>query len=316
MFHFTTDSFPECDRFPAFCEEMFRRMLALDVARHEPNMFHGSIDARLVGNVEIAKVITSSADYFRTRDLVRDGRDDLYVAIPRNGTVFNTQCEDGKPIAVGAGVICDSTQIGGLSLKTDGSYWALKIPRSEITHRISRDGRLGGSLLDADEAALRLLTGYLENTADLELDGSYAAARVFGDHLVDLVALALDPVKNSRELIGQRGLRAARRAAIFQEMNVRLGDIQLTAVKVASALQITARYVHLLLDETGRTFSEHLLERRLNQAIRYLRDSERDHRKISEIALDSGFGDLSYFNRTFRRRFGITPSDARNADRN
>jgi len=25
----------------------------------------------------------------------------------------------------------------------------------------------------------------------------------------------------------------------------------------------------------------------------------------------AGFGDLSYFNRTFRHRYGITPSDAR-----
>jgi AraC-like DNA-binding protein len=30
---------------------------------------------------------------------------------------------------------------------------------------------------------------------------------------------------------------------------------------------------------------------------------------------DTGFGDLSYFNRTFRRRFGCSPSQARAAAR-
>jgi AraC-like DNA-binding protein len=34
-------------------------------------------------------------------------------------------------------------------------------------------------------------------------------------------------------------------------------------------------------------------------------------RRISEIAFDCGFNDLSYFNRCFRRRFGLTPSAAR-----
>jgi AraC-like DNA-binding protein len=32
---------------------------------------------------------------------------------------------------------------------------------------------------------------------------------------------------------------------------------------------------------------------------------------IGTIAYDVGFGDLSYFFRSFRRRFGMTPSDMR-----
>ena len=32
---------------------------------------------------------------------------------------------------------------------------------------------------------------------------------------------------------------------------------------------------------------------------------------VSSIAYDVGFGDLSYFNRTFRRRFDVTPSQVR-----
>jgi AraC-like DNA-binding protein len=35
--------------------------------------------------------------------------------------------------------------------------------------------------------------------------------------------------------------------------------------------------------------------------------------KISVIACDAGFGDLSYFNRTFRRAYGVSPSDIRAA---
>jgi AraC-like DNA-binding protein len=32
---------------------------------------------------------------------------------------------------------------------------------------------------------------------------------------------------------------------------------------------------------------------------------------ISEIAFDVGFADLSHFNRAFRRRYGMTPSEVR-----
>jgi AraC-like DNA-binding protein len=35
------------------------------------------------------------------------------------------------------------------------------------------------------------------------------------------------------------------------------------------------------------------------------------HFAIIDIAFAAGFGDVSHFNRVFRRRFGATPSDVR-----
>src|SRR5712691_6345074 len=89
------------------------------------------------------------------------------------------------------------------------------------------------------------------------------------------------------------------------------GDPDLAPAQVAGALGMSVRYLHRLLEDSGRTFSEHLLERRLDRAHRLLRDPRLAYRKISEIALEAGFADLSHFNRSFRRRFGETPSQAR-----
>jgi AraC-like DNA-binding protein len=38
-------------------------------------------------------------------------------------------------------------------------------------------------------------------------------------------------------------------------------------------------------------------------------------RSITSIAFDVGFGNLSHFNRLFRRNYGATPSDVRAAAR-
>jgi AraC-like DNA-binding protein len=69
----------------------------------------------------------------------------------------------------------------------------------------------------------------------------------------------------------------------------------------------------MLFEEEDTTFTEFVLERRLDRAHRMLADPRSADRNISTIAFDAGFGDLSYFNRTFRRRFGRTPSDVRAA---
>jgi AraC-like DNA-binding protein len=52
-----------------------------------------------------------------------------------------------------------------------------------------------------------------------------------------------------------------------------------------------------------------VLEQRLARAHRLLSDPRFADRTVGALAREAGFGDLSYFNRTFRRRFGASPSD-------
>ncbi len=71
----------------------------------------------------------------------------------------------------------------------------------------------------------------------------------------------------------------------------------------------------MLFEKKGLTFSDFVLGERLARVHHVLIDPGLRHRPISDIAFAAGFGDLSYFNRTFRRRYGATPSDVREAAR-
>ena len=127
-------------------------------------------------------------------------------------------------------------------------------------------------------------------------------------------SLLARPCGNERRLSVARPSdmdRTARRAAILRAIESRSGDPNLSAAAVAKLLGVTPRYVHLLLKETGRSFTHHLLERRLEKAALMLRDGRWGRRKIADIAVEAGFTDLSYFNRAFRRCFGVTPSQMR-----
>lgn len=70
--------------------------------------------------------------------------------------------------------------------------------------------------------------------------------------------------------------------------------------------------MHELFETDGTTFTQFVLLERLDRVYRLLRDSRLAGQRISSIAYDVGFGDLSYFNRAFRRRYDATPSDIRN----
>jgi AraC-like DNA-binding protein len=82
---------------------------------------------------------------------------------------------------------------------------------------------------------------------------------------------------------------------------------------IAAQHRVKPRWVQRLFECEGTTFTEYVLAQRLGRAHRLLTDPRYASLKISTIALDIGFGDLSYFNRAFRRRYGMTPSELRAA---
>jgi AraC-like DNA-binding protein len=83
---------------------------------------------------------------------------------------------------------------------------------------------------------------------------------------------------------------------------------------VAHELGVTPRYLQRLFEADGKTFSSFLTEQRLKRAHRMLREPDFAERPVSSIAYDVGFGDLSYFNRCFRRAYGATPSNVRSGE--
>jgi AraC-like DNA-binding protein len=91
----------------------------------------------------------------------------------------------------------------------------------------------------------------------------------------------------------------------------RLAQHDLTVAAVASRQRISESYVRKLFESEGGSFSEWVLGERLIRTHRMLTDPRFAGRSITSVAFDAGFGDVSYFNRSFRRRFGATPSEIR-----
>ena len=60
---------------------------------------------------------------------------------------------------------------------------------------------------------------------------------------------------------------------------------------------------------TGKTFITYLNEYRMNLACKMLKESTLS---VSEVCFKSGFNDVPYFNRTFKKMFGISPTEYRN----
>lgn len=75
---------------------------------------------------------------------------------------------------------------------------------------------------------------------------------------------------------------------------------------VASLVNMSeSAFSHFFKKSTNSSFSDYVSDLRLGHAARLLIETERS---INEICFDSGFNNISNFNRTFKRKMGYTPS--------
>ncbi len=132
-------------------------------------------------------------------------------------------------------------------------------------------------------------------------------------HIRDLLALAIGATRDAAEIAKSRGARAARLRAIKEDIANRFDQPDLSVATIALRHRIKPRWVQRLFESEGTTFTEYILAQRLLRAYRLLTDPRFASQKIGTIALDVGFGDVSYFNRAFRRRYGMAPSELRAA---
>jgi AraC-like DNA-binding protein len=161
-----------------------------------------------------------------------------------------------------------------------------------------------------ENEALWLLTRYI-GVLDEAPPATPALAQLAATHIYDLAALALGAHGEAAGLARGRGVRAARLQAIKAYIGENLHRANLSLADTAARHGVAPRTLQALFEAEGTSFSRFLIDERLLRAYRLLTSGPARDRSITAVAYECGFNDLSYFNRSFRRRFGLTPSEAR-----
>jgi AraC-like DNA-binding protein len=237
-----------------------------------------------------------------------DGRADLSLLINLGGRCLISQGCDELWLEAGAATL---TADPSLMDHRPGDVLALRFPRAALGSLANGIEDLCLQPIPPETPALGLLRAYVGFGGDAPAVDDGSLQQLFVTHVHQLIALAVGAGRDGEEAARERGLRAARLPAIKRDIDRHLDQPGLSIETLAQRHCCTARSIQRLFEQDGTTLTEYLLAERLARAHAMLSDSSRWDERISAIALECGFGDLSYFNRAFRRRYGAAPSDIR-----
>ncbi len=313
--HISTQGFPKRNRLAMWREIYGRGIASVDIEPIGDEPFNAEVTFDLLPNVSIAAGSRSPAHYRATRELAKRTRDIIAVGILRSGVASATQFGQELISGIGSASVLTPSDPSTSTMLTHGSFITLALSRPALAVLAPHYSQAFGRPIPSSSAALGLLIRYLDVVRAGEGLADPAIAQSVSDHIIDLAVLALGARGDFAELAAQRGAKAARLSAIRSDIRRDLGRSDLSTELIAARHGISPRYVRKLFEQEGSSFSAFVLTERLVKAHRMLIDCRYAHLNITQIAHESGFGDISYFNRAFRRHFGAKPSDFRDAAR-
>lgn len=306
----STSSFPEGDRDEVIREYYGKIAQGMEIEPATDRPFHMDVMAMRLPGVMVGHGTVSALTGSRTASMRSDGASDILLSFQKQGAVLR----DGDRETV---VLPGEVSLTALNRPTSifmaedrNSFLTLQISRQSLAPVLSNVDELLTGSLQIGRPGLRLLEAYASSLSPEDLQDPHvqeAAAR----HLVELAVIVLASTHDGVRMAGAGGLRAARREAAKAIAMEALDSPHLSATWVAARLRVTTRYLHMLFEDQPQTFSQFVTDKRLTRSLRALSDPLQRHRRIVDIALQAGFGDVTTFNRAFRKRFGKPPSEFR-----
>jgi AraC-like DNA-binding protein len=242
----------------------------------------------------------------------REIGEDVLLGVNLAGVSTARQRGQEVTLRRGEAILVSCTE-GGLAMHrpTLSHFLGVRLPHKSLAPLAANLDDATMRMIPAGNGSLRLLTNYVGCLGPAQISDSAELGHAIAAHILDLIALSIGAGRDTIAAAQERGVRAARLRAIKADVARHLADCRLTVTAVATRHGVTPRYIHKLFAGEGVSFSEFVLDRRLAAVHRWLTDRRLEGRSIAGLAFDAGFGDLSYFNRTFRRRFNATPTEVR-----
>ena len=312
-YRFSTCELPERMRIPIWREKFGRSIVRADIEPSSDVPFQAEATLHALQGLRTLALKGSAMRFNRSQTNIVDGDDSIGLIVSSPSTSQLSQ--GGQEIELRAGdaiAILHSEPVTVTYL--EGLQFGLAVPRDALASRVTNVDGLTMRPISRRTEALRLLMTYLKWALK---DGALAAPKLRGavvTHIHDLVALAISECAPLGESSAS-AVVAARHSAALDHIAAHFQDPELSLEMAARCQGISPRYLQHLMTSSGASFTERVNELRLQRAFALLIDPHGSARRISDIALEVGFSDISHFNRLFRARFGVSPRGVRSAGR-
>lgn len=297
------------ERVDFWVDHVARSLVRIECSGKSSEGIDASLRKRELGPLSVCDIVANRHAVVRTpHNIHADPRDAVFVCLMHEGHGYTFQDVECIQHAPGDIVLYDTSMPYGHGFPANMAMTVLDVPRDVFDARVGpwrhrsviKIDRGDGVTSWAARQLYALLAGPHEATADAR--ESRAAA------MLDLVHAMLR-LRDGDASPTKSTVHTLSRAKAFIDSH--LADDDLDTQSVSRAINLSPRQLARIFEIEGMPLTRYILARRLERCRADLRDPSLKHLTVSEIAFRWGFNNSAHFSRSYRARFGETPSDAR-----
>lgn len=308
---YDTKAQTQARQFDYWREELCHNFVELAAERPSAGGFGGLIRHFALGPVGIVRVTADAHCVARTKAEIARSNEDCYFAnLQLSGTARTSQRGADKLANAGEMLLIDTREPFSVLHDEPFDLICFKLPRGLLQAELRQ--RHHEPLPLAANGQGRILRAYANTILDEAPGDLEAVGATLADNLIGLIAGAVNAA-TAAPSFALRAHQAGRLHAVQGYIEANLVNPDLSLTSLVDRFDLSPRYLQKLFAATGSTFSQTLLARRLDKIAAALRRRDLQGRGITETAYLYGFNDFSYFNRSFRKRFGKSPREYRAA---
>lgn len=270
--------------------------------------FPSAFQARRLGDLSLSWLRSAPQVVERRPGDIARARGEVYflnLIKAGQGTAY----QDGRTATSTAGdlILVDAERPFTLDFSADFEQLCLVIPKGVLDPLLAAPELCTAVRVCGETAAGAVVAGALRALSTQRRAFTPRETVGVAGHLTGLVSLAL----SDATLAAAPSARVVLIQQILDAIEHGFADPDLSPALVARRVSISVSYLTKLLHGRGTTFCHLVLERRLDHAWTLLDPGLGGGETVTTIAAACGFRDSAHFARTFRARFGMTPTQRR-----
>lgn len=302
----STGAYPVSSRYDAWGDQLNATFGSWQISRPEAGQFNATVSSKSIGNMDIVECICDPCGGERTARTVSSVEDErLVIQLVLSGRENMRLGKQEAALSAGDIFVWDNKQPMVFEVTERLHKISALLPLKRFKDWMPDTWRNVPRHVPSTSIHSALIGSYIQSLH--QADTSHSAVR--DSSLIEATVALLSSAINTST--PDKSVRAGQLSLIKDKIRQQLHDPDLSLERIAEQNRISTRYLHYLFGESGQTAWQYVMSERLERCRRDILNPAMHQQSITATAYAWGFSDAAHFSRSFKRAYGVSPSQAR-----